>query len=205
MLSEWEELRSLERQAQTMRKGYEPWKAAAVEERAEELRERLVYFEDLHQVIVDLASDRVQAGVIWVEITRSQDDSMQRCSQLASTLYARDLLTPEQFQEVMKKVRFIPNVTRKARQATEDEEKALNGAVEMVLKTVEPARRDDARYEYNKLEGFRTWEKLNDWVKKLIELGLLPKTYLVGVRGGNAIQKMIDTFSDKELKAGANK
>lgn len=205
MISERAEYLMLTRKAEMMKKGYEPWKAAAVEEQAEEIHERLVYFEDLQHEILDLSSDKVAAGVIWAEITRDEGDSMQRVSTFASVLFAKELITREQFSSVVGKLRFIPNVTRTARQAAADEEKAMNDALDHVLKTVDRVNRDAARYEYNRLEGFRSWEKLNTWVKKLVELEMLPKSYLVGVRGGNTLQKMFRPGENKELKAGANK
>lgn len=205
MTTEREELLYFTRQAERIRKSWEPWRAAPIEEQAEEIRERLAYFEDLHQEIISLSSDRVSAGVAWAEITRQGGDSMHQCSQLISLLYARNLVTEEQFHELVKKLRFVPMVGMKARQAAADEEKAMNDAMELVFKAVGKVNLDAARYEYNKLEGFRTWDKLNDWVKNLVDLDLLPKTYLAGVRGGNHIQKMLSIFSNKELKAGENK
>lgn len=205
MITEREELLSLTRQAERMRQGCEPWKASAIEEQAEEIRERLTYFEDLHQEILDMSSDRVTAGVLWAEIYRQGGDVMQQVSKLASTLFAKGLLTPEQFQGVVSKLRFIPNVTRKAREQAEEEERRMKDAVQMVIQAAEPANRDYVRYEYNKLEGFRTWEKLNTWVKNCIDAGLLPKTYLAGVRGGNLLEKMLHPSQNKELKAGENK
>lgn len=205
MLSEWEELRSLERQAQTMRKGYEPWKAASVEERAAELRERIEYYDELHQVMIENSSDSVKAGVIWAEITRQADDSLSRCSTFLSVLFSKELITPSQFIHFQGQLRFIPYVTRSARQVEEEEIKRINDTFDDILKAVGKEHRSEGLAEYNKLEGFRTMEKLKDWTKKLVELGLLPKSYVFGLKVGGAIQKMIDTFSDKELKAGANK
>lgn len=205
MLSEYEELRILQTKAEMMKRGLTPWRAASIEEEYDALRERLTYFEDLQKDIVDLSSDKIAASLLWAEVSRQDNDVMQRCSRFASMLYAKDLINHDQFTTIIKKCRFIPNVTRKARQAEEEEDKALNDAIDQVLNAVDKVNRIDALQQYNVLEGFRTWEKLNTWATKLVELGYLPKTYLAGVRGGVNLEKMLHPFANKELRAKENK
>lgn len=204
MLTERERLHGLNRQVDTLRKGYD-WRAAdAVTEERDELQEKLAYYDDLVSEMLSMADDKVQAGQLWAAISKDNYQDIQgRASKLASALFAEGYMTPAEFKSLQARLVFVPSVTRRAREIQAEEQNWLDQAFQTVLETVNRADRQQALNVYNsKCSGPRDREKLEEWVKKLVAAELLPKHYLVGARYGNALEKLLNPDAHNKMVAG---
>jgi len=165
------------------------WHAAEEYELAAALlQERLDLCSEIRGELLEKAKDHARAAELASRMYSYEVD--QAVSRLASALKAEGLITDEQFRQVQKRMSAPASLQAKL-SAEEQKEIDRDEAVRRRVLRAVGDRHDEALRVYNSLGGSRSETKLRDWIRKLSELGILPKELSAVLRYSDWLSKLL--------------